>query len=373
MKHIVIFRTSGSYINYATYNCQEVGLAKALTKKGYKVSVIMAGPKHKHIVFDYGNANISIYYLTYKALNQSICIFFRWKKILEQLRPDVLQVHEFGMLMSWKVAKWAKHKNVRCVLIQGNYETTQKPLLKQLEYIFNVTFGKSVINMVSAIGCKTKAAVKYLQRYGNVCCNLTPIGLDEDKFPIITTKHNIKEQYGLTGKKVLLYVGTLESRRNPLFLVKVLQNLSNNYILVIVGDGPQKKEIEKYIATNNINNVIMTGKLKQENLPGIYKAADIFLLASNYEIFGMVILEAMYFGCPVISTSTAGANTLINKNNGVILPVLDVEQWKSAIVNICENEKKLFTMKENCHSTIKEKYVWEKAVDKFIELYNFCN
>lgn len=367
--HIVIFRTSGSYIDYATYNCQEVGLAKALANKGFKVSVIMAGSVEKHIFHKCGKHEVGIYYLTYKAMNQSICVFKGWKRLLERLQPDVLQVHEFGMLMSWRVARWAKRNDVKCVLVQGNYEATRKPVLKQLEYAFSLTFGKSTLGLVSAIGCKTKAAAEYLLRYGKVSCQLTPVGLDEDKFVNCPQSGDIKKEHGIGGKKMLLYVGALEPRRNPMFLLQVLQRLPGDYALMIVGDGPQRKEMADYVAAQGMANVVMTGKLKQEQLPAIYHAADAFLLASNYEIFGMVILEAMYFGCPVISTATAGAVTIIEATTGVVMPGMDVELWKSCIMDICNNEERLRSMKERCKAAVRNEYVWNKASDKFVGLY----
>ena len=369
-KHIVIFRTSGSYINYATYNCQEVGLAKALVKRGYKVSVLMGGPEGKHVEHRVGNSGIGIYYLTYRGINQSICVFSGWEKLLEQLRPDVLQVHEFGMLMSWRAARWAKRNSVKCVLVQGNYETTQKSMLKQLECAFNLTFGKSTLGLVSAIGCKTKAAAEYLSRYGKVSCRLTPVGLDEGKFVNCPQDGDIKREHGIEGKKMLLYVGALESRRNPMFLLQVLQRLPSDYALMIVGDGPQRKEMADYVAAQGMTNVVMTGKLKQEQLPAIYHAADAFLLASNYEIFGMVILEAMYFGCPVISTATAGATIIIEATTGVVMPRMDIELWKNCIMDICDNEERLRMMKERCKAAIRSEYVWDKAADKFVGLYD---
>lgn len=369
MKHIVIFRTSGSYIDYNTYNCQELGLAKALVKTNDRVSLIMAGPSMKHIVYDVNGAKVDIYYLTYKAVNQSLCLFDGWKTLLEELKPDVIQIHEFGMFMSYLVSSWAKSRGVRCVLIQGNYNTTLKPGLKQLECLFNATFGKAVLKNVNTIGCKTKAAANYIKRCSHKQTHITPVGLDESKFEGCSLESDFRYRYHLEGKKVLLYIGKMEQRRNPIFLLELMRKMPENYFLVLVGEGPLYEQMKETVAHESVRNVLMLGKKKQEELPAIYAASDLFLLASNYEIFGMVILESMFFGTPVISTSTAGADTLIAENTGRIIGSLDVDKWKKTILQLCSSSNILEDMKEECKKVIREKYVWNKAANKFIELY----
>ena len=369
MKHIVIFRTSGSYIDYNTYNCQELGLAKALLKKGFKVSLVMAGPITKHIEYEYNEKLVDIYYLTYKSLNQSLCLFDSWKVLLERLKPNVIQLHEFGMFMSYLVSAWAKLKGIRCVLIQGNYNTTLKPGLKQLECLFNMTFGKAVLRNVDAIGCKTIAAAEYIERYSDKQTHITPVGLDDSKFAGSCLESDFRRQYNQEDKKILLYIGKMELRRNPMFLLDLMKQMPNEYVLVMVGEGPLFEQVKNKVRNESIRNVFVMGKKKQEELPAFYTASDLFLLASNYEIFGMVILESMYFGTPVISTATAGANTLIDETSGCIVDDLDITIWKNTIVRLCSNPTILETMKYHCKDVIRDKYIWNKAADKFKTLY----
>lgn len=272
--------------------------------------------------------------------------------------------------MSYLVVNWAKRNNIKSVLIQGNYKTTQKPVLKQLECLFNVTFGKSVLNNVSAIGCKTKAASGYVGQYSNKVALLTPVGLDESKLTNSRLNGDFRKKHGLEGKKLLLYVGKMEQRRNPLFLLRLMTVLSKDYVLVLIGDGPQTELVNSFIRKNKLDNVLVLGKMQQQELPLIYKSSDLFLLASDYEIFGMVILESMYFGVPVISSLTAGSETLIGENEGVIINGYDTMTWKQYIEDICSDVKRLDAMKMDCRNKIMKSFTWDKAVENYIGLYN---
>lgn len=164
-KHIVIVRTGGSIINFESYNCQELGLAKALTLKGIKVSLVFAASENKSLKVNYKGYEIGIYLRRFKAVNQALAWFDDIETLLDSLEPDVLQIHEFGMLMSWRVIRWAKKHNTPTCLIQGSYRPTQKTIFKQLEQLFNHTLGKYILSNCDAIGCKTKMAADYTADY----------------------------------------------------------------------------------------------------------------------------------------------------------------------------------------------------------------
>lgn len=80
---------------------------------------------------------------------------------------------------------------------------------------------------------------------------------------------------------------------------------------------------EKLIELGLENDVIYREKLEQKYMPAIYQASDAFLLPTRYEIFGMVLLEAMYYGLPVFTTYNGGSSTLINNENGIIIENTD--------------------------------------------------
>ena len=365
-KHLVIVRTSGSIVNLESYNCQELGLAKALRKKGLKVTLILASEKAKQVVID----GVDIVFCSFKAINQQLAWFDDINKILDNLHPTFVQVHDFGLLMTWKVVHWAKKHDVPSFLIQGNYQTTMKPLFKQLEQIYNFTFGRYTIKKVTGIGCKTLMASRYVSRYCHRKTQLTYVGLDVSRFNERIDK-DWRCELGLLSKKILLYVGSVENRRNPFFLIDILKALPEKYVLIMVGDGTMLKETYDRIKLLGLQErCLMLGKQNQRLLPALFEASDVFLLASNYEIYGMVILEAMYFGVPVVSSFTAGSETLIrNGFNGFVVNDLNVEKWLECIRSLCENEKLHDTISKNSKEFVRLSFTWDKVADKYLDLY----
>ena len=98
--------------------------------------------------------------------------------------------------------------------------------------------------------------------------------------------------------------------------------------------------------------------------------SDIFLLPTQYEIFGMVLLEAMFFGTPVITTENGGSATLIrNGENGIICDSLSSNDWAKAILSITENKNLQNTISQNAENTIKNHFTWDRLADTFIGVY----
>lgn len=370
-RHVVIVRGSGSVINFNSYNCQEIGLAKALTRRGYRVSVIMAGDDvaHHRIVSD-DEGYVDVYYLKQHGINHAITHFSGLTELLDTLRPDIIQLHDVGQLVSYNVSRYASRHHIPSVLIQGTYRETQKPLFKQLEQLYNATLGRSTLRKIDTIGCKTDMAAQYIKSLSNKPTYPTRIGLDTTRF---------EQEEGIDGnwlsdcanKKILLYVGILEPRRNPLFLIDIIASLPHDYTLVIAGDGPLMETAREYAHEKAPHKVLFTGRLQQQQLAQLYRKAHLFALPSNYEIYGMVILEALYFGVPVITTATAGSLTLIDNNtDGVIIPNLHVEEWQQHITRICDDKDLLQQMSHNAFNKFAQGYTWDAIAHQYIEVYN---
>ena len=236
--------------------------------------------------------------------------------------------------------------------------------------MFNKTFGKYIIKNVSGIGCKTIKASEYVKSYYKKSTTLTPVGLDTGRFAN-SVDRDWKKDLHIEGKKILLYVGKLEQRRNPLFLVQVAKNLPSDYVMLLAGNGPLMDETKEQ--AKDCDRIIFLGKLTQQQLPSLYHQSDLFILASSYEIFGMVIMEAMYFGLPVISTDTAGAKTLIsNWQDGIIEDNMNVNSWIEDICKLLSDNELYRNLAEQANRKAQDNFPWRYATLNYVDLYKSC-
>ncbi len=126
------------------------------------------------------------------------------------------------------------------------------------------------------------------------------------------TKNRIRAKHCLP-REYMLYVGTIEERKNLLQLVKAKQEHKIELPLVVIGrQTPYYEKVKTYIEQVNMKGVYFLKNLEQEELPGIYQMAELFLYPSSFEGFGIPILEALNSGIPVI----AGAGGCMEETGG---------------------------------------------------------
>lgn len=107
--------------------------------------------------------------------------------------------------------------------------------------------------------------------------------------------------------------------------------------LVIAGDGPEKENYPLLVTRYGLQNNVIIEPWTNDVI-SYYKTADLFLLTSNYEGYGMAVVEAMAAGCPVIMTDVGLANeVLVDKKDGLVIPVNNKEKLCEAILNLIEN------------------------------------
>ena len=180
-------------------------------------------------------------------------------------------------------------------------------------------------------------------------------------------KKEIKDKYQLF-ENYLLYVGSIEERKNLLTLLKSLNNLPE-YNLIIIGDGKSyMKKCQKYIKTNNLQKrtKFLSG-LEIEEMAGIYQQAKMLIYPSIFEGFGIPIIEALFSKIPVITTKQ-GCFKEAGGPASIYIDPLSEDEITSAI-NLIENDNKLrkYIIEEGFKYV--KKFSDEKIARNIMDLY----
>jgi glycosyltransferase involved in cell wall biosynthesis len=162
---------------------------------------------------------------------------------------------------------------------------------------------------------------------------MTPFVVDNDRWKLEASQVNIstvRQQWGIPeDANVLLFCAKLQEWKKPQDVLRAFAqaNIINSYLL-FAGEGPLRNELEATaISLSLVDRVKFLGFINQSQLPSIYSAANLFILPSDYEPFGVVVNEAMLCGCPVIVSDRVGSRYDLIKEgeNGFIYPCGDIE------------------------------------------------
>lgn len=165
-------------------------------------------------------------------------------------------------------------------------------------------------------------------------------------------------------KKVILYLGYLRKNKGVDYLIRAFKRLkTEDTALIIAGAGPEEEKL-KFLAKDD-ENIYFVGYVEKEEKTKYYSIADIFVLPTLLDAWGLVVNEAMYFGLPVITTNAAGASELIN-GNGFVVKAGDEEELRRAIEKLLDDEEMRREMGLKSREIIKD-YTVEYAVKAFNE------
>lgn len=351
---ILIVRTYPTLMKLDTYNSQELGLAKAYLDAGHECDIVyFHGFKETTTQFlEYKNKKITIFWMkSLKILNNGF--FFGLKKLLKQY--DFYQVSEYDQMTSHYIYS---HFPDKTYVYQGVYDSDISRIHNIKDWFFDHLILRNKERKNTLVFTKSELASQSLLGKGFKKIKTIGVGMDFSRF-------NSYSDCGVETQNRIVYIGKLEDRRNILFLLETFScfySLHKDYKLILVGDGSSKyvKIVEEKIDELHIRNAVQRiKKMNQEELPSLYASAKMFLLPTKYEIFGMVLLEAMFFGVPVITSYNGGSSTLIpNANYGYVIEKFQINDWVEAMNSIVERREFVSSITLNAHENVVTNYSW---------------
>ena len=159
--------------------------------------------------------------------------------------------------------------------------------------------------------------------------------VDIDKFSS-NGNYSFKNEHNLSDKPIVLFVGNLIKRKNVDSLLEAKKIASSDYYLVVVGDGPLFKKLKKKVDDDNIRDVIFTGA--RDDVENIIPSCDLLVLPSFSESFGLVLIEALACGKPVIGSDVGGITEIITDDVGLLVDPNKIPSIAGAIDNLVNDE-----------------------------------
>ncbi|MCL2475195.1 MAG: glycosyltransferase family 4 protein [Chloroflexi bacterium] len=204
----------------------------------------------------------------------------------------------------------------------------------------------------------------------------------KDDFEIIPNGVNLlrfspdgeKIEWMQDGMTNILFVGRLERRKGVVHLIKSFRSVKKaipNARLVIAGPGVAlKPRLKEMISRYHLKDVVFVGMVAAEDLPKYYRTADLFCApATGRESFGIVLLEAMASGTPVVATSISGyRNVIIDGYSGVLARPKNQKDLGEKIIATLNDQDKMDMLIQNGLEHVKQ-YSWDVVADNVLNMY----
>ena len=196
---------------------------------------------------------------------------------------------------------------------------------------------------------------------------------DEKKISVIYNAIN-KEKFNVikrsNGQKIVLYVGRLSVQKGIDNLIKafsVVAKKNGDALLYIIGEGPELSNlINLSINLELADRIIFLGRVPDEDMEALYSIANVFVMPSVSEPFGIVALEAIASNVPTIVSSQSGVSEVIR--NTLKVDFWDTEQMADLILGLLDYSEINSELSKEAYKEL-DSITWEKAAEKFIELY----
>lgn len=360
------------YNIYRSGGVQEhiLNLSKHLRTKGHEVKIIAPiakGVKNtQDDVIPLGRC--VTYFLSSTQTDMSIIIGGMKnpiRKVLEKEKFDILHFQEPWIpVMAMQILSEADVASV------GTIHGTSADTLtgKSIEMIFRPVASYAV-NSLDEVISVSESPLTYVRKFYDGPVHIIGNGIDLN---IFKPDNKPFEKYK-DGKKNILFIGRLDKRKGVIYLIKAFRRLKDklgDVRLIIGGKGEQLDRIKKYVKKHKVPDVEILGFVKEEEKPRLYASCDIFCSPAVYgESFGIVLIEAMATGKPVIAGDNPGYRSVLkNKGSLFLIDPKDTGVFVEKLEALCL-DKDLRDMMRRWGIEEVRKYSWEVITDRIVEVY----
>ena len=347
-----------------------LGLHKEFKKKGIE-SKIIAPRRAKEE--DYGRDVILLgtsFPVNFSGTRADFCVNFNplaIQKILKKEKFDILHFHNFGLPSTFQILERSRVLNI--LTFHANIGRSE--FLKNFP-VFLYLFRKIAQWKIDGIIGVASLNLELFRKYSGSKTVISN-GIDFEEF-----NSKISRLKKFSDDKInILFVGRIEERKGLIYLLKAYQILSkkfSNLRLIIVGEGDLKKECQAWAQSQNLKEVYFEGQVRDKELPSYYRSCDIFVSPAIFgESFGIVLLEAMASGAPVVAFANQGYKELLGGKKGekFLVKPRAFRALAEKIEILIKNPDLRQEMGEWGEIEAKN-YSWPKIADQILDFYQLC-
>ncbi|MBN2518230.1 MAG: glycosyltransferase family 4 protein [Candidatus Altiarchaeota archaeon] len=296
-------------------------------------------------------------------------------RFIEKEQFDVIHA-EFAMPAGFPTALVGRFSGKPTVvtLVGGDIYTPSEPLymssLRKLAMpLYKTVFSADVLTAISSDTAKRAGELGARKEI-----LLTPYGIDLNLFRKKKPDEHLIKKFNLGGNTVLLSVCRLSKRKGLGHLLdaipKVLKK-DKNVKLLIVGDGPERNALLSKAESLGIQeDVVFAGAVPHDKLDAYYNISDIFVLPSLHEGLGIVFMEAMACGLPVVTTNNGGMVDVVEDGKtGFLLDVGDTEGLTKSLLKLIQDKKLRSELSKNAEKKALKEFSWERAALRYTDAY----
>jgi len=317
---------------------------------------------------------------------KTICPFLAKKlKIYITPKLNVLSSHFFGRFDVVHLHGYRSYQNIMCYLhckrestpyiVQAHGTLPASMAYKEFKLIYDKLFGCKLLRDASKVIALSHMEAGQYRDMGvpDGKIEIIPNGIDLSEYSDLPPKGSFKRKFGIDeDDKIVLYLGRIHKIKGIAILVKAFAKVVklDDVKLVVVGpDDGYLGELKALInALKMEDNMLISGPLYGRDKLEAYVDADVYVLPSRYEIWGMTILEAMACRTPIILSQNSGiAETIRDKAGLVIRP--SPEGIQAALLKLLSNEELAKKMGELGRRLVFESYDWKNIIPRFEVLY----
>jgi glycosyltransferase involved in cell wall biosynthesis len=308
-------------------------------------------------------------------------------------RADVFHAHSYGYfqtnLLPW-IRKVRRAPTVLTAHFHPEWSTWGGQKRRGLRKVYDSTLGRAVLNTADIIIAHTREEIGLMKQAGlddsGNRVRIVPAGIDFTKYATIPDGTPFRRHFGIgPDERVVLFSGRLAQNKGLTVLAEaapaVLKPFPRTRFVLVGQDMGVQDRLEKRLCELGVKDrFLLTGHVKDDALfRSAYGACDVFVLPSEYEAFGLVLLEAMGSGKPVVASAVGGMPEVIGGPNkvegvketdcGLLVNYGDEKALAGAIGKLLGDDGLRRKMGAAGRERVRKEFNWDSVTERILDIY----